>query len=93
MPWAIPHGSYACNTAPVVGPPSTVTRKTSPTTNWTPLSARHRARHLRVHLHRRRAIIAQRDLIALCEAHSDYSFLSFTNATLIDESFAKICCA
>ena len=46
-------------TAPVVGPPSTVTRKTSPTTNWTPLSAKHRARHLRVHLHGRRAARAQ----------------------------------
>lgn len=30
----------------------------------------------------------KKDLIALCEKHSDCQFLSFTNATLIDEEFA-----
>ena len=31
----------------------------------------------------------KRDLIALCETHPDCSFLSFTNATLIDEEFCQ----
>ena len=30
-------------------------------------------------------LVRKRDLIALCETHPDCSFLSFTNATLIDE--------
>ena len=30
----------------------------------------------------------KKDLIALCEKHSDCQFLAFTNATLIDEAFA-----
>lgn len=34
-------------------------------------------------------LVRKRDLIALCEAHSDCSFLSFTNATLIDEEFCQ----
>ena len=38
-------------------------------------------------------LVRKRDLIALCEAHSDCSFLSFTNATLIDEEFCQDCCA
>ncbi len=32
---------------------------------------------------------SKKDLIALCEKHSDCQFLSFTNATLIDEAFAN----
>lgn len=34
-------------------------------------------------------LVRKHDLIALCEKHSDCVFLSFTNATLIDEDFAK----
>ena len=33
-------------------------------------------------------LVRKRDLIRLCEKHSDCQFLSFTNATLIDEAFA-----
>lgn len=33
-------------------------------------------------------LIRKNDLIALCRKHSDCQFLSFTNATLIDEAFA-----
>ena len=33
-------------------------------------------------------LVRKKDLIALCEKHSDAAFLSFTNATLIDEEFA-----
>ena len=33
-------------------------------------------------------LVRKKDLIALCEKHSDCQFLSFTNATLIDEEFA-----
>lgn len=33
-------------------------------------------------------LVRKRDLIALCRKHSDCQFLSFTNATLIDEEFA-----
>ena len=33
-------------------------------------------------------LVRKEDLIALCEKHSDCQFLSFTNATLIDEAFA-----
>lgn len=33
-------------------------------------------------------LVRKKDLIALCEKHSDCQFLSFTNATLIDEAFA-----
>ena len=33
-------------------------------------------------------LVCKKDLIALCEKHSDCQFLSFTNATLIDEEFA-----
>lgn len=33
-------------------------------------------------------LVRKSDLIALCEKHSDCQFLSFTNATLIDETFA-----
>ena len=31
----------------------------------------------------------KKDLIALCEKHNDAAFLSFTNATLIDEEFCQ----
>ncbi|MDO4357654.1 MAG: radical SAM protein, partial [Clostridia bacterium] len=34
-------------------------------------------------------LVRKNDLIALCNKHSDCVFLSFTNATLIDEDFAK----
>lgn len=34
-------------------------------------------------------LVRKNDLIALCEKHSDCEFLSFTNATLIDEDFAN----
>lgn len=34
-------------------------------------------------------LVRKKDLIALCEKHSDCQFLSFTNATLIDEDFAN----
>lgn len=34
-------------------------------------------------------LVRKKDLIRLCEAHQDCAFLSFTNATLIDEDF---CC-
>jgi MoaA/NifB/PqqE/SkfB family radical SAM enzyme len=33
-------------------------------------------------------LVRKKDLIALCEKHSDCQFLSFTNATLIDQAFA-----
>lgn len=33
-------------------------------------------------------LVRRDDLISLCEKHSDCQFLSFTNATLIDEAFA-----
>jgi len=33
-------------------------------------------------------MVRKKDLIALCEKHSDCQFLAFTNATLIDEAFA-----
>ena len=33
-------------------------------------------------------LVRKADLIRLCEKHSDCQFLSFTNATLIDEAFA-----
>ena len=33
-------------------------------------------------------LVRKNDLIALCNKHSDCQFLSFTNATLIDEAFA-----
>ena len=34
-------------------------------------------------------LVRKKDLIRLCEKHSDCVFLSFTNATLIDEEFAN----
>lgn len=34
-------------------------------------------------------LVRKDDLIKLAETHSDCSFLSFTNATLVDEAFAK----
>lgn len=34
-------------------------------------------------------LVRKRDLIALCNKHSDCVFLSFTNATLIDEKFTE----
>lgn len=34
-------------------------------------------------------LVRKKDLIALCEKHNDCVFLSFTNATLIDEDFAR----
>ncbi len=34
-------------------------------------------------------LVRKKDLMALCRKHSDCIFLSFTNATLIDEDFAK----
>ncbi len=33
-------------------------------------------------------LVRKKDVIALCEAHPDCAFLSFTNGTLIDEAFA-----
>ena len=33
-------------------------------------------------------LVRKKDLIALCEKHSDCQFLCFTNATLIDDAFA-----
>ncbi len=33
-------------------------------------------------------LVRKQDLIRLCEVHSDCTFLSFTNGTLIDEAFA-----
>ena len=33
-------------------------------------------------------LVRKKDVIALCEKHSDCQFLAFTNATLIDEEFA-----
>ena len=33
-------------------------------------------------------LVRKKDLIRLCEKHSDCVFLCFTNATLIDEDFA-----
>ncbi|MGM9606079.1 MAG: radical SAM protein [Oscillospiraceae bacterium] len=34
-------------------------------------------------------LVRKKDLITLCEKHNDCVFLSFTNATLIDEDFAR----
>lgn len=34
-------------------------------------------------------LVRKKDLIAICEKHNDCQFLSFTNATLIDEEFAN----
>lgn len=34
-------------------------------------------------------LVRKRDLIRLCEMHSDCTFLAFTNATLIDEAFCQ----
>lgn len=34
-------------------------------------------------------LVRKRDLISLCEKHSDCMFLCFTNATLIDEDFCR----
>lgn len=34
-------------------------------------------------------LVRKNDLVKLAETHSDCSFLSFTNATLVDEEFAK----
>lgn len=34
-------------------------------------------------------LVRKKDVIALCAAHPDCSFLSFTNATLIDEDFCQ----
>lgn len=34
-------------------------------------------------------LVRKKDLIKLCEEHSDCVFLTFTNATLIDDAFAK----
>lgn len=34
-------------------------------------------------------LVRKKDLIRLCEAHPDCSFLCFTNATLIDEAFCE----
>ena len=34
-------------------------------------------------------LVRKNDLIKLAEEHSDCAFLSFTNATLVDEEFAK----
>ena len=34
-------------------------------------------------------LVRKKDLIKLCEMHPDCAFLSFTNATLIDEDFCK----
>ena len=34
-------------------------------------------------------LVRKKDLMALCEKHNDCIFLAFTNATLIDDAFAK----
>ena len=34
-------------------------------------------------------LVRKKDIIALCEKHSDCEFLAFTNGTLIDEQFAQ----
>lgn len=34
-------------------------------------------------------LVRKKDIIALCEKHSDCEFLTFTNGTLIDEDFCK----
>ncbi|MEA4815675.1 MAG: radical SAM protein [Lachnospiraceae bacterium] len=34
-------------------------------------------------------LVRKKDIIALCNKHSDCQFLAFTNGTLIDETFAK----
>ena len=34
-------------------------------------------------------LVRKKDLIAICEKHSDCEFLSFTNGTLIDEEFCQ----
>src|SRR5699024_8628076 len=34
-------------------------------------------------------LVRKKDVIALCEKHSDCEFLSFTNGTLIDEEFCR----
>ena len=34
-------------------------------------------------------LVRKKDIIALCEKHNDVAFLSFTNATLIDEAFCQ----
>lgn len=34
-------------------------------------------------------LVRKRDIMALCEKHSDCEFLSFTNGTLIDEAFCQ----
>ena len=34
-------------------------------------------------------LVRKKDIIALCEKHSDCEFLSFTNGTLIDEAFCR----
>ena len=34
-------------------------------------------------------LVRKKDIIALCEKHSDCEFLSFTNGTLIDEDFCR----
>ena len=34
-------------------------------------------------------LVRKKDVIALCEKHADCTFLSFTNATLIDEDFCQ----
>ena len=34
-------------------------------------------------------LVRKKDIIALCEKHSDCEFLSFTNGTLIDEAFCQ----
>lgn len=34
-------------------------------------------------------LVRKKDILRLCEAHPDCEFLAFTNATLIDEEFAK----
>lgn len=34
-------------------------------------------------------LVRKKDIIAICEKHPDCEFLSFTNATLIDEQFAE----
>ena len=38
-------------------------------------------------------LVRKRDLIRLCEKHDDCAFTAFTNATLIDDAFARTCCA
>lgn len=45
--------------------------------------------NLHVYLYGGEPLVRKKDVIALCEKHSDCEFLSFTNGTLIDEEFCQ----